>query len=570
MTADVRAQGATGNRLLRPSGPLRARDLRTERPAEGPEPPVSVPVLVVDDDDLTRGLVADALRRAGLNVLEAPDGRAALEIARAAETVGLVVLNTSLPGVSGTEVIRALRSRSESARLPILLMTRPGDAARGMEGLDAGADDFVAKPVRLDELVARVNAHLRRQAAWSLVVEDELRIRASVVTALAHLTISSDPEEAAEAVVRELAKTDSDFVAVLQVGPGGQLQELATYDRAAGVQRGGHLLAAGLARHVLARARHGPWVEEVGPLESGGQTSAIWPAPELAAGAPIYAGDDLVGILTIGLVNNAVKSPLVRRAKLLAAAIDYANVLSARAGAALADRRDVAATRARLQDVLTGHEFHAVFQPIVELGASAVVGFEALTRFDDGTRPDVRFAEAAEVGMGSDFELATIRAALESGARLPADAFLSLNVSPGFVLDGDRRFSRLVKASTRPLVLELTEHVPIEDYGLVRDALADLGNVGLAVDDAGAGYASLRHILELRPTYAKLDISLVRGIDGDDLRQALAAGLQYFASKVGCRLIAEGVESTGEADVLRRLGIEYAQGYLFGRPDLAN
>jgi EAL domain-containing protein (putative c-di-GMP-specific phosphodiesterase class I) len=88
----------------------------------------------------------------------------------------------------------------------------------------------------------------------------------------------------------------------------------------------------------------------------------------------------------------------------------------------------------------------------------------------------------------------------------------------------------------------------------------------LSVDDAGAGYASLRHILELRPTYAKLDISLVRRIDGDDLRQALAAGLQYFAHRIGCRLIAEGVQSHAEADVLRRLGIEYAQGYLFGRP----
>ena len=75
--------------------------------------------------------------------------------------------------------------------------------------------------------------------------------------------------------------------------------------------------------------------------------------------------------------------------------------------------------------------------------------------------------------------------------------------------------------------------------------------------------------VELRPTYAKLDISLARGIDGDDLRQALAAGVQYFASKIGCRLIAEGVESNEEAEVLQRLGIEYAQGYLFGRPELA-
>jgi EAL domain-containing protein (putative c-di-GMP-specific phosphodiesterase class I) len=91
----------------------------------------------------------------------------------------------------------------------------------------------------------------------------------------------------------------------------------------------------------------------------------------------------------------------------------------------------------------------------------------------------------------------------------------------------------------------------------------------VAVDDAGAGHASLRHILELRPTYAKLDVSLVRGIDGDDLRQALAAGLQYFAFKTGCRLIAEGVQSREEADVLHHLGIEFAQGYLFGVPVIA-
>jgi EAL domain-containing protein (putative c-di-GMP-specific phosphodiesterase class I) len=273
--------------------------------------------------------------------------------------------------------------------------------------------------------------------------------------------------------------------------------------------------------------------------------------------------------LTIGITGETGEPPLVRRAKLLAATIDYANVLSKSAGSAFADRRDVAATRARLEHVLTAHEFKPVFQPIVQLGRS-IVGFEALTRFDDGSRPEVRFAEAADAGLGPEFELATIRAALDGAGRLPAGAFLSINVSPSFVLSGDRRFQQLIEETTRPLVLELTEHAPIDDYRLVREALAKLGDVGLAVDDAGAGYASLRHILELQPTYAKLDISLVRGIDGDDLRQALAAGLQYFAGKIGCRLIAEGVESREEAGALHRLGIEFAQGYLFGRPALTS
>jgi sensor c-di-GMP phosphodiesterase-like protein len=107
---------------------------------------------------------------------------------------------------------------------------------------------------------------------------------------------------------------------------------------------------------------------------------------------------------------------------------------------------------------------------------------------------------------------------------------------------------------------------------LVADALRRAGFVVLESVSGEAAldsYASLRHILELRPTYAKLDSSLVHGIDGDDLRQALAAGLQYFASKTGCRLIAEGVESRAEADVLTRLGITFGQGDLFGRPELA-
>jgi EAL domain-containing protein (putative c-di-GMP-specific phosphodiesterase class I)/CheY-like chemotaxis protein len=500
-------------------------------------------------------------------VTEADSGHTALSIVQT-RTIGLLVLDMGMPGMSGTDVVRALRSRSETATLPVLLMTGSGDENSVIEGLEAGADDFVPKPVRLDELVARVNAHLRKQAAWSHVVEAELRTRANVVKALGNLTISSDPEEAAEAVVGELARgLDSDYVAVLQIGASGQVQELATYNRESGVQRGGHALEPSVARRVLARAQEGPWVQEVETFEIGETTASFASADlELATGAPIYAGDDLVGVLTIGIARQVGGSQLLRRAGLLAAAIDYAGALSAMAGSAFADRRDVAATQARLRRVLTEGEFHPVFQPIVDLTTHAIVGFEALTRFADGTRPDLRFAEAEAVGLGPEFELATIRRALAAGASLPSDAFLSINVSPGFVLTGDRRFRQLIKAFGRPLVLELTEHVPIDDYSLVRKALAKLGDVGIAVDDAGAGYASLRHILELRPTFAKLDISLVRGIDQDELRQAIAAGFGYFALRTGCRLVAEGVETEEEAGALRRLGIELAQGYLFGRP----
>jgi len=174
-------------------------------------------ILVVDDEEDVRRLVAFSLKRSGFEVLEAASGAAAIELVQS-ESVGLIVLDVSMPLMSGLDVVATLRSRSGTATLPILLMTGSGDEDSVIQGLAAGADDFLPKPVRLDELVARVRARLRMNAAWSLEVESELRTRADVVATLGQMTISAAPDEAATDVVRELAKlTDSDAVAVLQL-----------------------------------------------------------------------------------------------------------------------------------------------------------------------------------------------------------------------------------------------------------------------------------------------------------------------------------------------------------------
>jgi len=526
------------------------------------------PILVVDDDAATRALVAIHLRRAGFDVLEAASGEAALDLIES-EAIGLVVLDMSMPGMSGTDVVRALRERPQTATLPIMLLTGRGDDYPLVASLGAGADDYLTKPVRLDELLARIRAHLRQGTAWSSVVDEELRSRSAVVEALAHLTLSPALEEAAETVVAELARrTACDFIGVMQLVHGDRLRELATYNRIAGVHRGGALLGPNLSSDRVARALQGPWVEDVVPPADDVHTAAFAAADiDISADAPIYAGDKLVGLLTLGLGGKARQRTPARKAGLLAAAIDYASILSVVVGPALADRRDIAEIRSRLEEVLTRREFHPVFQPIVDLASREIVGYEALTRFTDGTRPDLRFTEAALVELGPDYELAAIEAALTAASRLPGEAFLTLNVSPGVLLGSGRRLRELIGATSRRLILELTEHVPIDDYAALREAIEKLGDVGIAIDDAGAGYTSLRHILELRPTFAKLDLSLVRGIETDELRQALAAGLDYFAMRSGFHLIAEGVESEDEAAALRRLGVEFAQGYLFGRPE---
>jgi len=205
------------------------------------------------------------------------------------------------------------------------------------------------------------------------------------------------------------------------------------------------------------------------------------------------------------------------------------------------------------------------FQPIVALDTGAIQGFEALTRFANGQGPDQVFKEARLLDLGVALERVTLVAAIHEAHHLPGRPFLSLNVSPELVLSPE--LEPLLASSRRPLVLELSEHVPVDDYEALRESVTAIRpGVSLAVDDAGSGYASLRHILALRPAYAKLDLTLVREIDRDPARQALLVGLVEFSRELGCQLVAEGIEREEERESLLRLGVAMGQGFLFGRP----
>ncbi|MGH2406641.1 MAG: EAL domain-containing protein [Candidatus Limnocylindrales bacterium] len=525
-------------------------------------------VLVIDDDEAARSLVGVALRRAGMEVLEAGSGDAGLQVVR--ETpVDLVVCDLRMPSMDGLQVVRALRDRSETATLPFILMTGSGDPDTVIEALEAGANDFVAKPVRLDELVARVHAHVRTTSAWSDVVEQALRGRAAVIGALAHLNAASTADEIAAEVVTVLGqRMDIAFSSILRVAATGRLVRLAAYDRDKGFIRRGTMLPSSRSRDLLAKAAAGPWVEHDPQRSPEEPVDDFWAsAVRLVVRAPVYAGNRVVALLTMADGSREIGADRTEESRLLAATIDFAGVLSAIAGTSLADRSEADAERQRLRRILSGRQFATAFQPIVELKSGAIAGWEALTRFNDGVAPDVRFAEARMSELGDEFELAAIEMALDVAHGLPADRMLTVNISPSVVLDAVRRLEKLLADSDRPVVLELSEHAAISDYEAIRSAVGRLGPVVLAVDDAGAGYASLRHLLELHPALAKLDISLVRGIDGDPVRQALVAGLAFYAQRTGCRLVAEGVEEAAERAVLVALGVELGQGYLFGRPE---
>lgn len=227
------------------------------------------------------------------------------------------------------------------------------------------------------------------------------------------------------------------------------------------------------------------------------------------------------------------------------------------------------AAEQRIDAVLRCDELRMVFQPIVDLNTRRVIGFESLARFSAQPyrTPDLWFSEAGWVGRGVELESKAIRLALARVGELPADVYITVNASPELIVHGALAEALRGQPLER-IVVEVTEHRAIERYEAISEAMAPLQREGLriAIDDAGAGYASFRHVLDLHPQIVKLDNSITRAIDVDRSRRALAAALCGFARETGCGIVAEGVETQAELDAVRALGIAKAQGYHLGRP----
>lgn len=224
---------------------------------------------------------------------------------------------------------------------------------------------------------------------------------------------------------------------------------------------------------------------------------------------------------------------------------------------------------ARIRDVLAREAFNPVFQPIFDLTTGLPVGVECLCRFQGEAQrtPDVWFKEAEACDLGLALEIATMRKALSASRHFPRGLYVSVNASPELVMSGQLP-AVLSAFPNRRIVIELTEHTRVDDYVMLNAAVKLLRSRGyeIAVDDAGSGYSSLQHIIQIAPNIIKLDIGLTRGVDTDQARRALISALLYFSRETGCSIIAEGIETEDECASLRALGIDKGQGYLLGRP----
>ncbi|MCU1498211.1 MAG: diguanylate phosphodiesterase [Acidimicrobiales bacterium] len=224
----------------------------------------------------------------------------------------------------------------------------------------------------------------------------------------------------------------------------------------------------------------------------------------------------------------------------------------------------------RIRDVLDRPEVLSILvQPVVDLTEGRVIAVEALSRFAGLPirPPDVWFAEARSCGLGIELEILAIRRALAFLPLLPESIALAVNAGPPAAMSP--WFAEcLSRVAPERIVLELTEHTAVDDYPALIAGLRPLRRRGLriAIDDTGAGYSSLAHILKMAPDFIKLDRELTTGIELDPVRRALAAALVTFAADTGAQIIAEGIETEDALEVLQDLGVGFGQGYHLGRP----
>jgi EAL domain-containing protein (putative c-di-GMP-specific phosphodiesterase class I) len=287
------------------------------------------------------------------------------------------------------------------------------------------------------------------------------------------------------------------------------------------------------------------------------------PTPFSGNAVDSHAAAVFVGLVSVPLLQRR------RRAVLEAARLqDAEESLEEYRAKDRATAGELAALRRRVRGCIAADGITMFVQPIYSIAeAPALVGYEALARFADGRPPDAWFGEARDAGLDAELELVAVRLALELLPDIPEPCYLSVNVSPA-VLVSEQFFTLLRGHDAGRCVVEVTEHLHVQSYDDLRLAIERLRRLGLrlAVDDAGAGFASFRHILQLGPDIIKLDRDLIRRCNVDFVRRTLAASLVSFAQQIGASLVAEGVETEQELVTLRSMGVLYGQGYHLGRP----
>lgn len=220
-------------------------------------------------------------------------------------------------------------------------------------------------------------------------------------------------------------------------------------------------------------------------------------------------------------------------------------------------------------------QLRMAFQPIFDIRDGSVHAYEALVRGPNGESAASVIAGLTDEQLYRFDQTCRVHAVF-TAAKLGLATLLSINFMPNAVYEPATCIRLTLEAARRAqfpaerLMFEMTEGERMRDSDHALRIIRDYKSRGFitAIDDFGAGYAGLNLLVEFQPDALKLDMALVRGIDGDPVRRAIVGGVMHTANALGCNVVAEGVETPAELHALRDLGIHLIQGFLLARPGL--
>jgi diguanylate cyclase len=545
--------------------------------------------IIADDEDLGRELLAESAAQIGLEPLAYADGTTALDAALARE-VAIVLLDVDMPGMDGYGVCRCLRADPRFATVPIVMVTGHEDSTAIGRAFDAGATDFVSKPVNWALLPRRLEYILRNAAAAERIE------RLAYGDPLTGLPNRQRCIETAERLFAE-AGASQESVAVVYL----DLNSFKRVNDTFGHPVGDAVLqiVAGRLTRLLDRFKHDPAYISVSRF--GGDEFVILlrhvRARPLAIGIAemccsafkepiVYDGLEFYSAPSIGLAvypdDGADVATVLKHADtaMYQAKTEGGGSIAVYTPAMSSRMRDWLELEARLRRAVQEDRVHLQFQPKFRLRDSRISGVEALLRWCDSEHGDIsptRFVEIAEdsgliLDMGSWVVRAVcrqLRKWLDQGWQVP----VAINVSGKELLHGDP--ARLIETEasgvgvpTSLIEIEITESILVKDSTVVRNALERLRKLGcrIALDDFGTGYSSLAYITRFPPDRIKIDKAFVHNVDRSASDAAVAKAILSLGESLGLVVTAEGIERPGQLEWLRERGCHEVQGFLLSRP----
>ena len=566
-------------------------------------------VLVCDDDSVQRLLIRECLESAGMVVLEAEGGREAIELVTN-HRPDFIFMDIEMPGLNGIEVCRILRDRPESEDTPILIVTGADDRETIDLGFEAGATQYITKPLNWPLLGRLVKYMLRTADAYLTLKQNEDHLR--YLAYFDHLTDLPNRRNFNEQLRRNLADRERNGgeVGLIMI----DIDHFKRINDSLGHERGDLVL-----QRISARLK--TCLSEVSQIHSreidadeepsrlgldleiarlgGDEFSVLVKNPggkkrltEIAdhlidcVSKPIQIpGHTLVITPSMGIAiapdHGIVPEDLLIRADTAA----YAAKAEGRNRSRMYDSfiADVSAQElaieAGLRDSLSNTGLSLVYQPQVDLSSGRITGAEALLRWEDSKGTSVapdRFIPVAErsglINDLGDWVLRQIDAEISVFAnQLPAEFSLAVNLSP-LQFSQSNFINRLTSAVKKTdlkhkLVLEITENTIVNSVGDSIEKLHHLRSLGfeIAIDDFGTGYSSLNYLKNLPVDTLKIDRTFVNDI-GSESGNAIINAIVSMAQALNLNLVAEGIETISQVNHLRELKCASAQGYFISKP----